>query len=151
MSLIYDLSFSHVPFTRAALHGALRRMCPRALKAYDAPTTAAMRNAWQPENPARFCCYFVSEMVYWYCAPISSTPMSLVVPGDDTLHRFIEWPDKTIVDVTCDQFSFPLDYSQRKPRMFLQTGCTGPSKRARQLAAELELGPDFLKHLKVKT
>jgi hypothetical protein len=136
---IYESSFEHVPFTRAALHAALRRMCPQALKAYDSATTAAMRNAWSPDNPARFCCYFVSEMVYWYCAPHGAIAQSLVVPGDETLHRFVELPDSTFIDVTCDQFPFELDYAQRKPRMFLQTGCFGPSKRARALAAELNL------------
>jgi hypothetical protein len=61
--------------------------------------------------------------------------MSLVVPGDTTLHRYTDC-DHGVVDVTCDQFEdySLLDYSIAKPKMFLQTGCTGPSKRAKHLA-----------------
>lgn len=67
--------------------------------------------------------------------------MTLVVPGDDTLHRFVKWQDGSIIDLTCDQFDdySLLDYTQAKPRMFLQTGGRGPSKRARELAARLDL------------
>ena len=132
--------FDRVPFTQDQLHTALRSMCPAALKAYDAETTREMRNEWHPDNPTRFCCYFTSEMVYWYCAPPFSRAMTLEVPGDSTLHRYIEWPDGGIVDLTCDQFDVELDYTHAKQRMFLQTGGRGPSKRARQLAELLQIG-----------
>lgn len=86
-------------------------------------------------------CYAVSEMIYWYCAPQGSTPMALKVPNDATLHRYVEWPDGMIVDVTCDQFDdySLLDYTQASRRMFLQTGGVGPSKRAQLLAKLLGL------------
>lgn len=131
--------FERLPFTQQQLHAALRQMCPLALKAYDAETTREMRNEWHPDNPTRFCCYFVSEMIYWYCAPTGSIAMTLDVPNDSTLHRYVEWPDRSIVDVTCDQFECDLDYAHGKPRMFMQTGCKGPSKRAQQLANLLGL------------
>jgi hypothetical protein len=131
--------FEHVKFTQQQLHDALRQLCPAALKAYDAATTAAMRAEWSPLRPTRFCCYFVSEMVYWYSGFNNHRAMSLAVPNDATLHRYVQLADGRIVDLTCDQFDFDLDYTQGKPRMFLQTGCTGPSKRAQQLASILGL------------
>lgn len=128
-----------MPFTQDALHDALRSMCPAALKAYDKPTTDAMRREWSADNPTRFCCYFVSEMVHWY-AHIPTEPMSLIVHGDATLHRYLRTAhDMFVVDLTCDQFSGPLDYSNGKPKGFMQTGGPGPSRRARQLAERLNL------------
>lgn len=126
--------FDRVSFSQAQLHDALRVMCPSALKAYDSATTKVMRESWSRNNPTRFCCYFVSEMCYWFAAPVGSRAMSLAVPNDATLHRYVEWPDGRIVDLTCDQFEITLDYSQAKARMFMQTGGVGPSKRARSLA-----------------
>lgn len=137
--LTVSKSFGYLSFTREALHDALRSMCPAALKAYDTPTTIAMRVAWSPQRPTRFCCYFVSEMIYWYQSPIGSDAMALSVPGDGTLHRFVRWSDGIIVDVTCDQFDQALDYRFMTRRMFMQTGARGPSKRAQQLAALLGL------------
>lgn len=138
---ILQRSFDRVGFTRDALHAALRVMCPGELKGYNAVDTYAMRREWSTDNPTRFCCYFVSEMTYWFCAPVGSQAMALAVPNDATLHRFVIWPDKMIVDVTCDQFDdyTQLDYTHAKPRMFLQTGGHGPSKRAQKLAALLGL------------
>lgn len=135
------LSFVLAGISQEALHTALRAMLPAALKAYDAAGTKAMRAEWSPENPTRFSCYFVSEMVYWYLAPPGSRACALEVPGDATLHRFVQWPDGEIVDLTCDQFDHYelLDYSKSVPKMFMQTGGVGPSKRARQLAALLSL------------
>jgi hypothetical protein len=139
-----------VPFTQESLHEALRKMCPAALKAYDKATTDAMRAEWQPSNPTRFCCYFVSEMLYWYAFE-DAHAMALKVPGDSTPHRFIAVethctsfalggpPRMERVDLTCDQFTFDLDYAHATHRMFLQTGGYGPSKRARQLAELLQL------------
>jgi hypothetical protein len=131
--------FEFVEFTQPQLHAALREMCPAALKAYDAATTKQMRTAWSPMSPTRFCCYFVSEMVYWH-TPAHLTPMALVVPGDSTLHRFLidDYTGKR-VDLTCDQFDFELDYTRAVKKFYLQTGCTGPSKRAAQLANILQL------------
>ena len=142
---ILDESFRRAGFTQEALHDALRIMCPDALKGYDAATTRRMRNEWTLDNPTRFCCYFVSEMIYWYCAPVDSRAMSLPVFYPDLrhsdLHRYVEYPDGQIVDTTCDQFDdyALLDYTQAKPRMFLQTGGVGPSRRATLLATLLHL------------
>ena len=98
--------------------------------------TKAMKEIWSPENPTQNYCYVVAEFVYWYIAPYDSTAWSLNVLSYDTLHRFVKWPDGTIVDLSCEQFMdwSEIDYTKAKRRMFLQTGCTGPSKRARILA-----------------
>jgi hypothetical protein len=131
--------FHRAGIQRAQLLGALRRMCPSALKGYTAAVTADMRRSWSPLNPTRFCCYFVSEMVFWYCAPVGSIPMAVPVPGDNTLHRYVEWPDGFVVDLTCDQFVSPPPYSLGEYRPFLQTAGHGPSRRAVQLAQLLGL------------
>lgn len=134
--------FDLVPFTQQQLHDALRAMCPTALKAYDPHTTAIMRAQWSPERPTRFCCYFVSEMVYWYVnfrGPLARVrPMALTVLGDDTLHRYIQ-TGLGRIDLTCDQFDGGLNYNSARERMFMQTGGYGPSKRAQQLAELLKL------------
>ncbi len=134
---VLDASFARVGFTQEALHAALRSMCPRALKGFTAAETAKMRAEWTPANPTRNCCYFTSEMVYWFVAPYGSRAMSLRFAGD--LHRYVLWPDGQVVDLTCDQFElFDVAlYRDGKPRAFMQTGGPGPSRRARQLAAAL--------------
>lgn len=131
--------FDLVTFSQRQLHDALRELCPANLKGWDSATTAAMRKEWTPERPTRFCCYFVSEMTYWFCGFQNHKAMSLAVPGDSTLHRYVQLHDGTIVDLTCDQFDFDLDYSKAKPRGFMQTGGFGPSKRAVMLAEKLGL------------
>jgi hypothetical protein len=65
--------------------------------------------------------------------------MAVAVPSDNTLHRYVEWPDGFIVDLTCDQFCAPVPYSQSKYRPFLQTAGRGPSNRATSLARLLGL------------
>jgi len=132
--------FDKLPFTQKQLHAALREMCPLALKGYSAAVTLKMRTEWTPENPTRFTCYMVSECIYWFCAPHGSRPMTVVMPNDSTLHRYVLFPDNTRVDVTCDQFGdedIPYEFS--KERMFLQTGGFGPSKRAQVLAKLLDV------------
>lgn len=132
--------FELVEFTRTQLVHALTQMLPGALKGYNAEDTRNMRAAWSSDNPTRFTCYFVSEMVYWHCAlQHERTPMALNVPGDDTLHRYVQLHNGQRIDLTCDQFPFDLNYAGAKRRMFLQTGGVGPSARARQLAALLNL------------
>jgi hypothetical protein len=98
-----------VPFTQESLHEALRKMCPAALKAYDKATTDAMRAEWQPSNPTRFCCYFVSEMLYWYAFE-DAHAMALKVPGDSTPHRFIA------VETHCTSFALggPASHGARR-------------------------------------
>ncbi len=120
------------------LYRSLIKMGKKHLK------TKAMKEIWTPENPTQNYCYVVAEFVYWYIAPYDSTAWALHVPSYDTLHRFVKWPDGTIVDLSCEQFMdwSEIDYTKAKRRMFLQTGCTGPSKRARVLA-EL-MGYDFV-------
>jgi hypothetical protein len=128
-------SFARVPFTRAALHAALIELGPKFLKSRD------MRDAWTASNPTRNTCYVVSEMVFFFCAPEGTTPMALEVPGDQNKHRFLRYPDGSNVDLACDQFERYelLDYTKAKRSPFMQTGCTGPSARARQLADALGL------------
>ena len=85
-------------------------------------------------------CYVIAEFVWFYIAPDGSKPYSLKVPKDPGLHRFIKWPDGTIVDLAIRQFDNyeDVDYTQAQVRYFLQTGCTGPSKRAKILAELME-------------
>ena len=134
-----DRSFTTAGVSRDVLHDILRQLCPAALKGYNADATKQMRAEWRAENPTRFCCYFVSEMVFWYCAPVGSVPMGVPVDGDASPHRYTRWPDGTLVDLTCDQFGdFDIErYRLGKPLQYLQTGGKGPSQRARDLASRL--------------
>lgn len=131
---IDDARLQHMFFlagiSKDALHAALRQMGPAFLK------TAAFRKEWSADNPTRNFCYVVSEFVYYYLAPLGSKAYGLVVPGDAGLHRFVKWPDQTIVDLTCDQFPDYglLDYSRAVVRPFLPVqGKAQPSRRARHL------------------
>lgn len=94
------------------------------------------RHRWSWDNPTAAYCYVVSEMVYWYKAPKGTTPYKLIIPNDPALHRFLIYPTNDIIDLTAEQFDNYEDvcYVKAKKSMFLQTGCTGPSKRAKVLA-----------------
>ncbi|MFM7855682.1 MAG: hypothetical protein ACKO96_28070, partial [Flammeovirgaceae bacterium] len=88
-------------------------------------------------NPTRNFCYVVSEFVYHYIAPRGSKPYGLRIEGDASLHRFVKWPDGTIVDLTCDQFpDYSLvRYENAKITPFMPvSGKSQPSKRAKHLA-----------------
>ena len=117
---------------KKVLHDALLKMGRKELK------TKLMRDAWSEENPTKNYCYVVSEMVFYFLAPPGSKPYKLAgIPGDDGLHRFIKWPDDTIVDLSVDQFDNyeDVDYSQAKVCYFMTNQYNkGPSKRARILA-----------------
>ena len=130
--------FEHAGLDKAKLHDALRTMGPKALKSKE------MRENWTPEIPTWCTCYFTSEFVYYYVAPAGTIPYSLKVPGDPGTHRFLRWSDGTIIDLTCDQFPCYnlVDYSKAKVTYFMQTGCKGPSKRARELARLMGYDPD---------
>ena len=125
-----DSMFEFSGVSKDGLYSSLIQMGKKHLK------TKAMKDIWTPENPTQNYCYVVAEFVYWYVAPYDSTAWALTVPSYNTLHRFVKWPDGTIVDLSCEQFYdwSEIDYSKAKRRMFLQTGCKGPSKRARLLA-----------------
>tara|TARA_B100001113_G_scaffold238758_1_gene196292 strand:- start:23 stop:478 length:456 start_codon:yes stop_codon:yes gene_type:complete len=121
---------------KSVLHKALLQMGTKQLK------TKQMRDAWSEDNPTKNYCYVVSEMVFYYLAPPGSKPYKLPnIPGDDGLHRFLKWPDGTIVDLTVDQFPNyeDVNYENGKVCYFMQTGVKGPSKRARLLAELCDL------------
>jgi len=121
---------------KKVLHDALLKMGTKQLK------TKQMRDAWSEDNPSKNYCYVVSEMVFYYLAPKGSKPYKLPnIPGDDGLHRFLKWPDGTIVDLTVDQFPNyeDVNYENGKVCYFMQTGVKGPSKRARLLAELCDL------------
>ena len=129
--------FAVAGLRRDVLHDALRQMGPAFLH------KPAYRAEWSPENPTRNFCYVVSEFVYYYLAPRGSKACGLTVPGEEALHRFVKWPDQTIVDLTCDQFSdySLLDYSRAVVRPFLPVkGKAQPSRRAQHLAQVLGYG-----------
>lgn len=113
------------------------------------------RSLFDPDNPTKNHCYIVSEWVYWY--RLRELRMRIEDVGGKKYPRVRSWciksPDDTFVnhwfvtyrhyhgfeyiaDLTVNQFdNFELlDYSKAKPRMFLQTACTGPSQRAIKLA-----------------
>lgn len=121
--------FILVGISKELLHEALRKMGTYSLKPY-------MREGWSEVYPTYGYCYVVSEFIYWYVAPKGTKPYSVKVPGDPGTHRFLRWPDTTIIDLTCDQFpNYALvPYEKAKVTPFMQTGCKGPSKRAKELA-----------------
>lgn len=111
------------------MYAALRVMGKKNLK------TKLFKEQWSVDNPTKNYCYVIAEYVWFYKAPEGSKPYSVNVPGDDGLHRFIRWPDGTIVDLAVEQFDNyeEVDYDNAKVRYPMQSGCKGPSKRARLL------------------
>ena len=116
---------------KSVLHDALLQMGRKYLK------TKQMKDAWSEDNPTKNYCYVIAEFVYYYLAPKGTIPYKLPnIPGDDGLHRFLKWPDGTIVDLAVDQFPNyeDVNYEEGKVCYFMQTAVKGPSKRARLLA-----------------
>jgi len=129
-----DVMCQTAGITKDALYTALRTMGPKVIK-------PAFRSGWSDSNPVFCTCYFVSEFAYFYLAPKGTIPYSVKVPGDPGLHRFLKYPTGAIIDLTAEQFpDYDLVkslYPVAKVTYFMQTGCTGPSKRAQQLATLL--------------
>jgi len=125
-----DEQFNLIGIRKEKLHAALRTMGTRFLQ------TKEMKAQWSTERPTKNYCYTVSELVYWYVAPKGTTVYVTEVPGSlpGVKHWFLRLPDGTVIDLTSDQFDTEVDYTKGKKSMFLQTGCKGPSKRARHLA-----------------
>jgi hypothetical protein len=118
---------------KQTLHDALRVMGKKHLK------TKLMKEGWTHDNPTKNYCYVIAEFVYYYLSPRGSKPYKLPgIPGDDGLHRFIMWPDYSVVDLAVDQFpNFEdVDYTKAKKCYFMVNtfGVPGPSKRTRILA-----------------
>lgn len=78
-------------------------------------------------------CYVASEAIYHLAGGKDSglKPMCMPAPeGEWKCHWFLQDARGMIVDVTYEQFSCDLDYSQARGKGFLTKE---PSKRARQL------------------
>lgn len=133
---VLDGMFEIAQLSKDELYAALRKMGVKAVK-------PAFRSGWSESNPTFCSCYFVSEFSYFYLAPPGTKPYSVKVPGDPGTHRFLMWPDGQIVDLTAEQFpDYELVkevYQSARVTMFMQTGCKGPSKRAKELAVLLGL------------
>lgn len=120
------------PISQKKLNAALRDMGTKFLR-------SDLRDDWSADNPTRNYCYVIAEVVYWYLAPNGSTVWELKLPGELAPHRFVKDPNGNILDMAAEQFDFALPYSQAREKFFMQTGGTGPSKRAKILAEKLGL------------
>lgn len=123
--------FEIVGVSQKKLYDALLQMNTKHLK------TKRFKDEWSQDNPTRNYCYVVSEFVWFYLAPKGTTPYGLTVEGDAGLHRYLKYPDGSIIDLTAEQFDDyynRINYSKGKVRHFLQSACTGPSMRAKVLA-----------------
>lgn len=126
--------------------------------------TRQARQQWTAGVPTRNQCYVVSEWMYWYVMrsyrqtqPGPNNLQGVYVrrvrsPDDGMIvHWFLEYMHHNgisyFVDLTADQFDNydKMDYYNSKRTMFMQTGCVGPSKRARQLALAMGYDEDYWK------
>lgn len=138
--------YAKVGIKKEDLHNALRKMGKKHLKG------KLFKDKWTPNNPTKNYCYVVAEFVYFYLSPENSVPYKLKgIPGDDGIHRFIKFPDGEIIDLAVEQFDNyeVINYELAQKSYFLQTGCTGPSKRTRLLAELMGYG-DITKDKKLK-
>ena len=122
--------FDKLNVSKDSLYSSLIKMGKKNLRSKE------MKDNWSEDNPTYCYCYVVAEMLFWYVCPSDSKPYKLNVPGDPGLHRFIKLVDGTIIDLTAEQFPNyeDVNYENGKVSYFLQTGCKGPSKRAKMLA-----------------
>ena len=136
--------------TKERFHKSLRCMGTQHLK------TKLMKESWSEDNPTKNYCYVIAEFVYYYLSPRGSKPYKLPgIPGDDGLHRFIMWPDYSIVDLAVDQFpNFEdIDYTQAKKCYFMYNtqGNPGPSQRTRLLGKLMGFELSEIRAKKVNT
>jgi hypothetical protein len=117
--------FSAAGVDKSQLYGALVKLGPKHLK------EAQMRKDWDPNNPTKNYCYLIAEFVANYFSPNGYKGMKVMVPGDPYGHRYVLWPDNTIIDLAVEQFDNyeEVDYSKGTYAGFLFT----PSKRCKLL------------------
>ena len=107
-----------------------------------------LRADWRPDNPTKYYCNVVSQVVLKYLAPPSSRIYEVIIPHQlvraeplrsgkliELKHYFVKDPQGRIYDLTCDQFdaSVAIDYDSARP-VRLQ-----PSRRVKLLARLLKL------------
>ena len=128
-----DEMFHVVGVSKDKLHSCLRTMGTEHL--FD----QRMKDMWKPEFPTINYCYTVCEFVYWYvCQATTEWDIRTTdIPSAPGIkHWFLKRQDGMIVDLTADQFDNheEINYNDSKRSGFIQSGCIGPSKRARFLA-----------------
>ena len=128
-----DEMFHVVGVSKDKLHSCLRTMGTDHL--FD----QRMKDMWKPEFPTINYCYTVCEFVYWYvCQATTEWDIRTTdIPSAPGIkHWFLKRQDGMIVDLTADQFDNheEINYNDSKRSGFIQSGCIGPSKRARFLA-----------------
>lgn len=126
--------FEHANVDRERMLAALRQMGAKHLK------TKQMRDEYDPDNPTRNYCHVIAHFVWCYFAPPGSTSWALAVPDYDTWHRFVRWPDGTLVDLAAEQFpDYSLvEYENAKPMGFR---APNPDTRAQLLAKYYGIDP----------
>jgi hypothetical protein len=128
-----DEMFLAVGVSRDNLHSCLRTMGTEYL------FNQQMKDMWKPEFPSINYCYTVCEYVYWYvCGATTEWDIRTTdIPSTPGIkHWFLRRQDGMIIDLTADQFDnyAEMNYNDSRRSGFIQSGCIGPSKRARILA-----------------
>jgi len=131
-----DEMFKRSGVDKFRLHQALRLMGPENLK------SKRMREMWSEAWPTTNYCYVVCEFVYWYVFKLHRQYWNICTLRVRSTPGIVHWflrnkLDNSIVDLTADQFvnyKNDIHYEEAKKSFFLQSGCKGPSKRAKVLA-----------------
>ena len=139
-----DDMFHAVGVSKDNLHSCLRTMGTDHL--FD----QRMKDMWKPEFPSINYCYTVCEFTYWYiCQATTEWDIRTTdIPSAPGIkHWFLKRQDGMIVDLTADQFDNheEINYNDSKRSGFIQSGCIGPSKRARILASLMGYDDDSWK------
>jgi hypothetical protein len=130
---LLDEMFAIAGVSKDKLHSCLRIMGKEHL--HD----QRMKDMWKYEFPTINYCYTVCEYVYWYVFSAGSEwdiRTTNILSAPRIKHWFLRRIDGQVVDLTADQFDdhSEINYNDSRRSGFLQSGCTGPSKRARILA-----------------
>ena len=139
-----DDMFQAVGVSKDNLHSCLRTMGTEYL------FNQQMKDMWKPEFPSINYCYTVCEYVYWYvCKATTEWDIRTTdIPSTPGIkHWFLRRQDGMIIDLTADQFDnyAEMNYNDSRRSGFIQSGCIGPSKRARILATMMEHDEDSWK------
>ena len=128
-SELVDKMFDKVGIDRENFYDCLKEMGRDGLK------TKKMKDEWSEDNPTKNYCYVVSEFLYRYIVPKGTKHLSLKVDGEEYTHHYLELKDKTIIDLTAEQFDDydKIDYSKGYLSGFIGKGVSNRTKEFAEL------------------
>lgn len=134
-SLKLDEMFSRAGVSKELFHNSLKTMGVAHIKG------SRMKAMWKEDRPTINYCYVACEFAYWYACRDNRSSWKVYTCNIPSLPGIKHWFMKNslgeVIDLTADQFDnhAEIDYNNSRRSGFIQSGCIGPSRRARLLAS----------------